>query len=430
MMLVIGIIFLLALVVGVPIAFGMGLAGATGILFVAGLDPSLLVRRMYGILSSFPLLAIPLFSMIGLLADRCGLLPELVKWLQMLLGRMKGGMAYINVAASLLMGGVSGTAVSDVAALGRLEIQMMTRAGYSVPFSAALTASTAVIAPIVPPSVAMVIFGLAAGGISIGDLFMAGLIPGLVMALGMAAMAYFKSRNLDPVHFVDRPSLSVLTVQTLRILPFVLLPVIIVGGIIGGVFTVTESAAVGVVYTLLIGFVVTRTLSFRDVYDAVIYSSIISSVVGMLMGAGAIVSWIMTRNQVTLHLADYLTSLTADPTVFMMLAAVGLIALGTIMDATALIVALAPLLVPIARKYGIDDLQFGLVFTMSCMIGMITPPVGILLFMTASIADISLEHVYKAILPFVLAGLVMVALLVLFPPLTLWVPSLLGHIAG
>jgi tripartite ATP-independent transporter DctM subunit len=334
-------------------------------------------------------------------------------------------MAYINVANSMVMGGVSGTAVSDVASLGRIEIQVMKSAGYPASYAAALTASTAVIAPIIPPSVAMIIYALAAGGVSIGGLFMAGVVPGLIMGLGLWVMAWFKSRHAGFGHRVDRPGARVLARQTLRVFPFLFLPVIIVGGIIGGIFTVTESAAVGVAYVLIIGFA-TRSLSLKDVYETVIYSSIISSVVGLLMGTGAILSWILTRNQVTQELAEFLATLTTDPTLFMIIVAVALLALGTIMDVTAMMIALAPLLVPIARQYGIPDLQFGLVFVMSCMVGMITPPVGILLFMTASLAEIPLEDVYAAILPFVIASFVLIGVLIVFPPLTLWVPSLFG----
>jgi len=426
MILVVGTIFLIGLVVGVPIAFAMGLAGSTWIMFFDGLDPSVVIRRMYGIMSSFPLLAIPLFSMIGILAERCGLLPELVKLLQMLLGRLKGGMAYINVANSLMMGGVSGTAVSDVASLGRVEIQMMKRAGYPAAYAAALTASTAVISPIIPPSVAFIIYGLAAGGVSIGGLFMAGVIPGILMGLGLWVMAWFKSRKAGFGTLVDRPKVSVLVRQAMRVVPFMLLPVIIVGGIIGGVFTVTESAAVGVLYVVLVGFFLTRTLKMKDIFDAVVYSAIISSVVGMLMGAGAIVSWIITRNQVTQQLTDLMVMITADPTMFMFLVAGTLLVLGTIMDATALIIMFAPLVVPIARQYGVPDIQFGVVFVMSCMIGMVTPPTGILLFMTSAFAKVPIEQVFKAILPFVVAAIALISLLILFPPLTLYVPSVLG----
>lgn len=426
MTIIIVVIFAITIAVGVPIAFGMGLAGATWILFFDGLEGSILVRRMYGIMSSFPLLAIPLFSIIGILAERCGILTEMVKWLQMILGRLRGGVAYINVAASVIMGGVSGTAVSDVAALGRIEIRMMTKAGYSAAYSAALTASTAVIAPIIPPSVAMVIYGLAAGGISIGGLFMAGIIPGLLMGVGLAVMVWIGARQVDQESNTVTITPKLVLQQTVRILPFLFLPVIVVGGIVSGIFTVTESAAIGVIYTLFIGVALTRNIGFKDIYDALVYSAIISSVVGLLMGAGAIISWILTRNQITLHLATYLTSLTADPMIFMALAALVLLMLGTVMEATALIIALAPILVPIARQYGIDDFQFGIVFIMSSIVGMITPPVGILLYMTATIAEVPLEQVFRRTLPFALSAMVLIALLILFSPLTLWVPELFG----
>lgn len=426
MLTVLSSIFILSILIGVPIAFGMGLAGVSWILFFEGLDASIFARRMYTVLSSFPLLAIPLFIMIGFLADRCGMLPQLVRWLQLLLGRFKGGMAYINVTGSMVFAGVSGSAVSDVASLGRVEIEMMRQAGYPVPYSAALTAVSSIIAPIIPPSVAMVIYALAAGNVSIGGLFMAGAVPGLLMGGGLLAISWYKARSGLYGTLVDRPDLPTILRQTVRVVPLILLPIIIVGGIVTGVFTVTESAAIGVVYTIIIGFVLTRQLRLKDLYDATIYGAVVSSVLGMLIGAGAIVSWILTRNQVTQQLADGLTAVTADPTLFMIMVAVALLLLGMVMDATAITIALAPLLAPIARLYGIDDLQFGVVFVLCTMVGLITPPVGIILAVTASVANITLESISREIVPFVIWTAAVIALIVLAPPLTLWLPRLLG----
>ena len=195
MVFVISLIFLVTFVMGVPIAFGLGLAGSSYILFWEGLTPGVLARRMYYALDTFPLLAIPLFIMIGHLSERSGLLSELIAWLQMLVGRFKGGIAYINVLASMIFAGVSGTAVSDVASLGRIEIEMMRRSGYDPRFGAALTAASSIAGPIIPPSVAMVIYALAAGRVSIGGLFLAGAIPGLLLGLGLLLIAYFKTRK-------------------------------------------------------------------------------------------------------------------------------------------------------------------------------------------------------------------------------------------
>jgi tripartite ATP-independent transporter DctM subunit len=364
--------------------------------------------------------------MIGALADRCGMLPDLVRWLQLVFGWVRGGRAYINVVGSMMFAGVSGTAVSDIASLGRLEIQMMKEAGYPVAYAAALTAVSSILAPIIPPSVAMVIYALAAGNVSTGGLFMAGLLPGIVLGLGLIAMSWYKARKGNYGMVTGFPKIGELVWQTIRIVPLLLLPVIIVGGIVSGVMTVTESAAVGVIYVLFIGFAVTRKLSLRDLYDATHYSAVISSVLGMLIAAGAIVSWILTRNQVTQQLADFMTSLTNEPTLFMGIVAIALLLLGTVMDAVAIIIALAPILAPVAKLYGIPDFQFGILFVLCCMIGLITPPVGVVLALTATVAKISFEAISREILPFVVCCILVVAVIILVPGLTLWLPRSLG----
>ncbi len=421
------LVFAVGVLIGMPIAFAMGIAGASWILFFEGIDPTLLARRSLNSLSSFPLLAIPLFIMIGSLADRCGMLPDMVRWLQLVFGWVRGGRAYINVTGSMLFAGVSGTAVSDIASLGRLEIKMMTEAGYPREYAAALTAVSSILAPIIPPSVAMVIYALAAGNVSIGGLFMAGLLPGIVLGLGLMAMSWYKARYEDYGMLTPFPPLGVLLRQTIGMIPLLLLPVIIVGGIVSGIMTVTESAAVGVIYVLFIGFFIKRQLRLRDIYESITYSAVVSSVLGMLIAAGAIAAWILTRNQVTQQLADFLTSLTTDPTLFMVVVAIGLLVLGTVMDATAIIIALAPILAPIAKLYGVNDLQFGVVFVLCCMVGLITPPVGVVLFMTSTVAGVSFEALSRAILPFVIWCFALVFLIILVPGLTLWVPRYLGY---
>jgi tripartite ATP-independent transporter DctM subunit len=427
MLLVIGLIFFATIVIGVPIAFGMGLAGASWIIFFEGMEPTILVRRFYYALNAFPLLAIPLFIMLGMLADRARMLPHLVVWLQMLLGRLRGGMAYINVVSAMLFAGISGTAVSDIASLGRILIKLMTRARYPVTYSAALTAATSIIGPIIPPSVAMIIYALAVGNVSVGAMFAGGAIPGVLFGVGFLVMAWFSTRRGGYGVVQAWPSGRELLRQTVRVIPLLVLPVIIIGGIFSGVFTVTESAACGVAYTILIGFTLSRPrLRWKDIYDATLYSAVISSVAGMLLGAGAIVSWILTFNRVTQTLADTLVALSVSPTVFMLIVVGVLLVLGMLMDAVPIMVALAPLLAPIAKQYGIDDLQFGLVFVVTCMIGLVTPPVGIVLFMTSSIANVKLEPLSFAVFPFVVWMTIVVVLMVFVPSLTLWLPRAVG----
>jgi len=428
MLTVVGIIFFGTIIIGVPVAFGMGLAGASWILFFEGMEPTILARRFYHALGSFPLLAIPLFIMLGVLADRTRMLPQLVVWLQMLLGRLRGGMAYINIVAAMLFAGISGTAVSDIASLGRVLIQLMTRAGYPASYAAALTAATSIIGPIIPPSVAMIIYALAVGNISVGAMFAAGAIPGVLFGLGFFVLAWNKTRTGNYGIQLVRPTARELLRQTARVIPLLVLPAIIIGGILTGIFTVTESAAIGVSYTMLIGFFATPRLRMKDIYDAVVYSAVISSVAGMLLGVGAILSWILTFNRVTQTLADLLVSLTSNADVFMVIVLITLLILGMLMDAVPIMIALSPLLAPIARQYGIDDIQFGLVFVVTCMIGLVTPPVGIILFMTTSISGVSLEKLSATILPFVLWMVAVVILMIFFPALTLWLPKVLGFI--
>ncbi len=422
----IGVAFFGSILIGVPVAFAMGVAGATWILFFEGIEPTILARRMYFALGSFPLLAIPLFIMLGFLAERTGMLPQLVTWLRMLFGRARGGMAYVNVISSMLFAGVSGTAVSDIASLGRILIQLMTRAGYPVSYAAALTSATSIMAPIIPPSVAMIIYALAVGNISVGTMFMAGVVPGFLFGGGFLAMAWYSTRKHGYGALLERPGRRELLRQTLAVIPFLVLPVIIVGGIRFGLFTVTESAAIGVSYTLIYGFLKTPRLTLSDVYEATVYSAVASSVAGALLGAGAIVAWIMTYNGVTQMIADFLLSLTSSAVVFMLLVAGVLLILGMLMDAVPIMIALAPLLAPIAKIYGIVDIQFALVFVITCLIGLVTPPVGIILFMVSSIANISLERLSVQVFPFVLWMVAVLGLMIFFPGITLWLPRYLG----
>lgn len=423
---VIGVIFFATVLIGVPIAFGMGLAGTTWILFFQGMEPTILARRFYYALNSFPLLAIPLFIMLGMLADRAQMLPKLVVWLQMLFGWTRGGMAYINTVSSMLFAGISGTAVSDIASMGRVQIQMMTRAGYPLAYSAALTAATAIIAPIVPPSVAMIIYALAVGNVSVGAMFAGGAIPGLLFGIGFLVMSYITTRRGSYGVVEPWPALGALLKQTVAVVPLLILPVIIVGGIFSGVFTVTESAAVGVAYTVLIGLLAKPRLRWKDIYDATLYSAVVSAVAGLLLGAGAIVSWILTYNRVTQDLADLLVSFSVGPLGFMLIVVLVLLILGMLMDAVPLMIALAPLLAPIAKTYGINDVHFGLVFVVTCLVGLVTPPVGIILFMTSSVSGIKLEPLSLAVIPFVIFMLLVILLMVFVPPLTLWLPGVIG----
>jgi tripartite ATP-independent transporter DctM subunit len=426
MLFVIGTLFLATLLIGVPVAFGMGFAGATWILFFQGMEPALLVRRFCNALDSFPLLSIPLFIMLGVLTDRARMLPHLVTWLRMMFGRLKGGMAYINVVAAMLFSGISGTAVSDIASLGRVLISLMTRAGYPASYAAALTAATSIIGPIIPPSVIIIIYALAVGNASIGALFAGATLPGILFGLGFLVMAWYTTRKHNFGVRLEAPTAGDFMRQTLRVMPLMMLPVIIVGGMFSGLFTVTESAAAGVAYTLVIGFMGTPRLKLADIYDAIVYSAVISSVAGLFISVGALISWILTYNQVTQTLADFLIGLTTDPMYFMLIVASALLICGMFIDCVPITIALAPILSPIAQRYGVPDVQFALVFIVTTLIGLVMPPAGIILFMTSSISGVKVETLSAAVFPFAVWMTAVVVLMIVFPWLTLWLPAYLG----
>lgn len=423
-------IFGFSALIGVPIAFAAGLAGAFYIVIWEGLPPGVIVRIMFYNLNSFAFLAIPLFIMIGILSEKSGMLNELVDWLRLIVGRMRAGMAYINVLASMVFAGVSGSAIADVASLGPIEARLMRQYGYDNAFSAALIASSAVIGLIIPPSLGMVIYALAAGRVSIGGLFLAGAVPGFLLGGVLLVLSYILTRRGKFIQVRPKMPLrtlaSELFVQTRRVALFLVLPLIVIGGIVSGIATVTESAAIGAFYILFVGGIILRRLSWRDFFDSMIWTGLMSSIVGMLIASGSMIAWILTRNRATAQLADYLTSISTDPVFFMFVVAGALFLVGMFIDVAMAIIALAPLLAPVAEIYGIPTLQFGLVFILAIEIGMITPPVGYLLFMTAVIAEVKIERLYIAILPFVFAEMTIVLAVILWPSLTTWLPGLFG----
>ena len=423
-------VFLISFIIGVPVAFSLGLAGLAGLFFNLSASSTVAVARMYSAMDSFPLLAIPLFVLMGHIMERCGVLTLLADFLIALLRPVRGGLAHVNVLMSMMFAGVSGTAVADVASLGYMEIKLMEEAGYDKDFSAAVTAASSICGPIIPPSVGMVLFALAiGGGVSIGGLFMAGVIPGILLGVGLIAtnMVIIKKKNmLERIRVDEKIGFKPIVKLGFQAWPILLLPIIILGGILSGVFTVTEAAAVGVVYSLFIGFFITKELRVTDIPIAIINAAVTTGTVAMLFGAGSLVSWILTVNQLPVKLALLITSYISSPIVFMLAIMVFLTILGCFMDATASIIMVAPILYPVACSFGIPVYTFGVLFVMTLMIGMITPPVGVVLFVTSSVGEIHVNKIIKAIWPYVIAELLIVILLVFIPGITTFVPRLFG----
>jgi len=424
------LVFIVTFLLGVPVAFTLGLAGLATLTLDMGKQLTVAVSRMYASMDSFPLLAIPLFVIMGQLLDKSDALSRLSDFLCALLRPIKGGLAHVNVLLSMLFAGVSGTALADIASLGYLEIKMMNEAGYDRDFAAAVTAASSIEGPIIPPSVGMILFVIAiGGGVSISGIFMAGLLPGIVMGVGMIIVNLFviKARHMDKrIIRGEKLPTGELVKLGLKSWPMLLLPVIILGGIMTGVFTVTESATIGVFYALVVGFFVTKKLKLSDIPGCLIGAAITTGTVAMLFAAGSLVSWILTVNQIPAMLARMITTYISSPYVFMLFVTVFLAILGCFMDATAAIIMMAPILYPIATSFGINTFTFGVLFTMVMMIGMITPPVGVALFVTSSVAEVPIKSLIRMITPYVIEQFLVVLILIVFPPFTTWLPTVLG----
>ncbi len=428
---VIAVIFVIAFLIGIPVAFSMGIAGVAGLLVATNTAPNMAAVKMYTSLDSFALLAIPLYGIMGYIMERSGALARLTGFLKTLLGPVRGGMAYLNIFASLMFAGISGTAVSDVSSMGYLEIKMMEETGLPRDFSGALTAASAVAGPIIPPSLAMVVFALAiGGGISVSGLFASGVIPGLLLGLFLILISYLSiHRNGAFQNLVTypKPSFKQVLRETWSALPVLFLPLLVIGGILLGIFTVTEAAAVGIVYSLLVGFLVTKELKISHLPLIILNAASITGSIAIIFGASSLISWMLTIKQIPLLIANAIISVTANQSVFLLLVVLLMLLVGCIMEPNAALIMLAPILYPIAMQLGVHPFQFGLIFVMTVEIGLLTPPVGVLLFITSNVGEIELSKLIKRIWPFFLAEVLVVILAVFFAPITLWVPTIFGY---
>ncbi len=372
------------------------------------------------------LLAIPLFILSAELMNVGSLSNRLLDFCNALVGRFRGGLGHVNVVQSVIFAGMSGSAIADAVGIGRLIIGMMVRDGrYTPSYAAAITAAGAVIGPIIPPSIPMVLFALVSDA-SIGYLFLGGAVPGILMAVALMGMnAVIARRRGFPVE--PPVALRKLPMTTLRALPALLLPVILLGGIYGGVTTPTEAAAVAAAYALLVSIALYRDVSLRQLYDAVLNSARSSASIGLLIGGALVFNYVVTIENIPNSLAAMLGDRALSPTVFLIIVNLMLLVLGCLLEGTTILLVIVPIFIPTARALGIDMVHFGVVVVVNLMIGLITPPYGLLLFIVANIAKVGLLSLMRDILPFLVAMLAALALITFVPDLVLWLPRLLGY---
>jgi C4-dicarboxylate transporter DctM subunit len=409
---------------GLPIAFAL-VAVSIAILAIADVDLLIVAQRLYRGVQSFPLLAVPLFILAGQIMSRSGISGHLVDFTKTLVGQMRGGLAAVNVVTSMFFAGMSGTSMSDTAAVGGILIPPMIKRGYSRAFTGAVTAASSTIGIIIPPSVPMVILG-AFIGISTGALFAAGLVSGILLGLGLIAVAWAVSvRRGYPT---EAPfSLSALVLAFLRALPALTMPVIILGGILGGVFTPTEASAVAVVYGILISMIYYRSLTPRDLYETFAEASVLSGAVMLVTATAHVLGYTFTYEELADSLLVPIAQAQMAPTTFLVVLSIVLIVAGTFLDGIAMMFIIVPLFLPAVKLLGIDPIHFGMVVVICWGIGQQTPPVGAALFITSVLARVDILSLTATNLPFICVMLVVLVLVILFPEtLVLSVPRALG----
>jgi len=420
------LVFLALATLGMPIAFALGF-GALAAAHGAGVEWAMLPQRMMHAVNSFPLMSIPFFMLAGELMINAGIVERLIDLANAVVGRLRGGLAHVTMLAGAGLATVSGAAVSDASALSTILVPALTKA-YDKPFAAAIVAAAANLGPIIPPSAAMIVYAFMAGStVSVGGMFMAGVIPGLLITAGFMVMCSWIARRRGWGATGAAFSFANVRAQLRRSLIIFLMPVIVIGGIVGGVFTATEGAAIAVVYALLIGFFITRRLKLADLPPLIIRAAITSAMVGALIAFASAATFLLTVDLLPQKLSLLIQSVTRDPLMFNLLVALLLFFVGMFMESNAAYIMLVPLLHPIAIALGLDPLHFGFLFVLNLVIGMLTPPVGVVLFVVCGVTKIAMRDLVRACWPFIayMYGVLLVCMF--FPPLVTWLPRKLGY---
>jgi len=411
---------------GLPIGHAM-IAGSILYLLLAGLDMGTAAEQLLnGMYSNYIILAVPLFVLAAELMNIGSMTDRLMAFCNAFVGRFRGGLAHVNIVQSIIFAGMSGSAIADAAGTGKMMQQMMTKDGkYPASYAAALTAVTAVIGPIIPPSIPMVIYALVSDA-SIGYLFLGGVVPGLLMALSQMIIVVIDARRKN--FPVEPPTpLRKLPRITWDALPSLMMPVVLLGGIYSGATTPTEAAAVAAAYALIISVLLYRSVSFADFYRAILSSARTTASIGMLIAGALVFNYVVTVENIPQSVSALLQAWQLPPTGFLILVNILLLLLGCVLEGTTILLVVVPVLIPTARALGVDIVHFGVMVVVNIMLGLVTPPYGLLLFIMTRIAEVPLRDLVRDVLPFLWAMIGSLALITFFPELVLWLPRLLGY---
>ena len=410
--------------IGVPIAWAMGLAGSLALLNM-GMPLTILPQKMFGGMDSFPLLCLPFFILAGELMAAGGLTERLLNFSVNCVGRIRGGLALGNVVASMLFGGITGAATADATALGSVEIPMMVKNGYDKIFSSAITAASSCIGPIIPPSLVVIIYVMVVKGTSIAGLFAAGMLPGILVGLALMLTCYIISVRRHYPRQKQTPDIREFIISVKDAFLAIMAPVIILGGIIGGIFTATEAASVAVVYSFIIGFFVYREIKLADLPEMFIRAGVISAIVMVLIGTSTTFGIVLSFEQTAVKLGNLVAPLGYFG--FILVVNIVFLIAGMFLDMYPAILILAPVFAPVAANLGIHPFQFGMIVIINLVIGLITPPMGQILFVISSLADVKFEALCREIMIFVMVEIAVLLLVSYVPFFTLWIPALMGY---
>jgi C4-dicarboxylate transporter DctM subunit len=419
-------VFFLSVLIGIPIAFCLGITGLVGLWQGGAVTFQLVPQRIFTGLDIFPLMAIPLFILAGELMDAGGITRRLVNFSNLLVGHLRGGLAHTTIVASMFLSGISGAGVADAAALGSILIPAMEKEGYKTEMAAAVVASASVNGPIIPPSITMVVYACTVG-VSVGGMFAAGFIPGVLLGLGLMVVVYILARRSSLAYRKQRAGIGQILRGSWEAVLALVMPLIILGGILSGIFTATEAAAVAVFYAFVVGILIYRQIRWDQLRQIIINSGITTSIILFIIATANILAWVLASQRVPQHLSAFFLSLGTNPYFVLFMVNVFLFIVGMFMETGAAVILLAPILHPALVSLGLHPLHVGLVFVLNLSIGLITPPVGVCLFVACTIARISIETLTKAILPFLLIEVVVLMIVSFLPEIVLIIPRLFGY---